>query len=258
MNNLFSRYMKEKRSSDHATLSASGSERWLGCPGSVRLSEGIPSVDSAASVRGTNTHTLLQFILENHKWFDLLESQEGVGFLNSIGYDSAMRADALFAAQYVSNEMNNNYKLQLYTEKKMKLEGVGFGTSDIILHQPYGVLHVMDYKNGTKAVEPEGNTQGLYYAYAAADLFKWEFSQVKITIIQPNAPHKRGHIRTWDVSEEELHQAGSMLKRGALATKKKDAPLVKRDSYCWFCPARESKCPLHQEIKQQKLLARFA
>lgn len=254
--NLFSKYTLKKLSSDHAKLSASGSERWLGCPGSIRMSEGITSVDSDASVRGTNTHTLLQFILENPKWQILLGTLEGEEFLRLIDYDSAMLSNALFAAKYVWKEMSKLSHISLLTEKKLELEGVGFGTSDIILHQRYGVLHVMDYKNGVKAVEPKGNTQGLYYMYAAADLVGWEFSQLKITIIQPNAPHKLGQIRTWEVSEKELHRAGLILKRGAIATRKPNAPLVKNDSWCWFCPARQ-KCPLQMSTKEQKLYARF-
>jgi hypothetical protein len=258
---LFKKYVKEKRADDHAVLSASGSERWLGCPGSIRLSEGIASVESDASVRGTNTHTLLQFILENSRWHALLGADEGEKFLATIEYDKAMLGNALFAAKTVWKEKaeiewKSGRPVDLYTEKKVELTGVGFGTSDIILHQPYGVLHVMDYKNGTKSVEPEGNTQGLYYAVAAADEFEWEFSRPKISIIQPNAPHSRGHVRTWKATHEDLERAGRMLRSGAKATKKKDAPLVKNDSWCWFCPAR-SKCPLQMEVKEQKLLARF-
>jgi hypothetical protein len=259
---LFAKYMKEKEPDEaHAKLSASGSERWLGCPGSIRLSEGIPSVENPAGIRGTHTHTLLQFILENMKWKELLETREGTNFKLFISYDAAMLANALFAAQFVWKEkawmeLISGREVELYTEKKVELEGVGFGTSDIILFQPYGLLHVMDYKNGVKVVESVGNTQGLYYLHAAADELHWEFSRLKITIIQPNAPHKSGHIRTWDVSEEELTRAGVLLRKGAKATRKPNAPLVKNDSWCWFCPARP-KCPLQLEVKNAKLMDRF-
>jgi len=260
---IFAKYLKKPdESKAHAKLSASGAERWLNCPGSVKLSEGIPSTSNEASLRGTNTHTLLQFILENPAdWGTLLPSHKSLKFRHAIGFDSKMHSNAYFAAKYVWKEkahMELLYggKAELFTEKKVELEGVGFGTSDIILYQPYGTLHVMDYKNGTKVVEAKDNIQGLYYTYAAADLFNWEFSKLKITIIQPNAPHTKGQIRTWDVPEDELTRAGIRLKRGALATRKHNAPLVKNDSWCWFCPARP-KCPLHVEVRNQKLLERF-
>jgi hypothetical protein len=258
---LFARYIKEKKESDHAKLSASGSERWLGCPGSVRMSLGIPSVDGVAGIMGTNTHTLLQFILENTRWRYLLSTTEGEKFLAKIEYDRAMLNNALFAAKFVWEEKakiewQSGRKVELFTERKVELSGVGFGTSDVILFQPYGVLHVMDYKNGTKTVEPEGNTQGLYYTAATADEVGWEFSRAKITIIQPNAPHSRGHVRTWNATHEDIERGALILRRGAKATKKKDAPLVKNDSWCWFCPARQV-CPLQMDIKQKKLLDRF-
>jgi hypothetical protein len=254
---LFARYMKVKDPDKaHAILSASGSERWIGCPGSIRLSEGIPSVDSPAGIRGTNTHTLLQVILENEDWEKMLRSPQADKFLAHIEHDAAMLSNALFAAEYVWKEMRlmkKRYgkKPQLFTEVKLELKGVGFGTSDIILHHPFAELHVMDYKNGTKTVEPEGNTQGLYYGVAAADRFNWEFSKPKITIIQPNSPHKKGHVRTWETTEQRLERAGRMLREGAKATKRKDAPLVKNDSWCWFCPAR-SKCPEHADARTDR------
>lgn len=260
LKNLFESYIKEKKESDHATLSASGAERWLGCPGSIRLSEGIPSIDNPAGIRGTNTHTLLQFILENGDWSFLLAVKESEQFKEHIGYDNVMLQNAVFAYKHVLatlERMQHRYEAhpKLMVEKKVELKGVGFGTADVILHHPYGVLHVMDYKNGVKVVESENNLQGLYYAYGAADLFNWEFSEVHITIIQPNTPHKYGHVRTWKTDHETLERAGQALKRGAKLTKQKDAPLVKGD-YCFFCPARPI-CPLHMEQKALKLMEIF-
>lgn len=254
---IFDKYLKvHDPNKAHAELSASGSERWLGCPASVRLSRGIPTTDSDASIRGTNTHTLLQFILENEQWEKILDSFEAARFRNAIDYDGKMLTNALFAAGYVWRmkdelETLSQQRVELHTEKKLELRDVGFGTSDVILYQPHGELHVMDYKNGTKAVEPENNTQGLYYAVAAADLFNWEFTVVNITIIQPNAPHSRGHIRTWTVDQSQLLRAERMLVNGAKATRSQKAPMVKNDSWCWFCPARRT-CPAHQELRFEK------
>lgn len=263
MKNIFTKYMKKKDPDKaHAELSASGSERWLGCPGSRRLSRGIISKDSDAGIRGTNTHTLLQFILENHDWQKLLKTVDGACFKASIRYDGAMLSNALFAAEYVSAESIRMLKIygedpELYVEQKLKLNGVGFGTSDVILYHPFGLLHVMDYKNGVKAVEPTGNTQMLYYAHAAADKFNWEFSELHVTVIQPNAAHREGHIRTWKTDHETLSRAGLMLERGARRTEKPNAPLVKNDKWCWFCPARQI-CPKQMEIHEVKLIERFS
>lgn len=258
---LFSKYLKKKKANDHAVFSASGAERWLGCAGSIQLSEGIPSVETPAGIRGTNTHTVLQFILENSNWKRLINTPEGVRFRLSIGYDSEMLINALFAANYVWDEIarleNKHGKgFNLYIEKKVHLKGVGFGTSDVIIHKPFSVLSVMDYKNGKKLVEAENNDQMNYYAIASADEFNWEFSEAHLTIIQPNASHSKGQVRKSVTDEKKLEYANNRFLKGVALAKKKDAPLVKKDSWCFFCPAR-AKCPLQKEIKDQKLFERF-
>lgn len=260
---LFKKYMKVKDPTKaHAVLSASGSERWLGCPGSVRLSQGIPNVDNAWGIRGTNTHTLIQFILENYPgWKELLAKTQANTFKKFIAYDEAMLGNALTAVSYIKKEEKRlanlgGAKPELYIEEKVELDGVGFGTADIILYQPFGILHVMDYKNGVSVVEAEENTQGLYYAHAVADRCDWKFTELWITIIQPNADHKAGPVRTWKTTPERLAKEGRRFLKGAHATKKKNAPLKMDSKWCWFCPARP-KCPLHQKKAHEKMAEHF-
>lgn len=259
----FKSYMRVKQTSDHAKLSASGSERWLGCPGCIRLIDELQSKgkltarDNIWSVTGTHAHTLLEFLTrEDPKWLKSPLSRE---FREFIGYDENQHASVKVALDFIMEEkrqMEKQGRVELHIEKKVHLEGVGFGTSDIILYQPFGVLHVMDYKNGKSIVEPEDNHQGLYYANAAADLFGWDVSEIWITIIQPNANHKRGPIRTWKTNTKRVEDAGMVFKAGAKRTEAKDAPLVRNDKWCWWCPARPA-CPLHLEEKQTKIMERF-
>lgn len=261
---LFARYIKEpeKKEDAHAKLSASGSERWLGCPGSIRMSTGIEEKDNEHSIRGTHTHTLLQFILENYASYALLLShRESKAFKDHIAFDGAMFANAKMAAEYVMGEKRklellSGKPVRLYVEQKVELEDVGFGTADTILYQPFGTLHIMDYKNGRSKVEAEENTQGLYYACAAADLVGWDIARFKFTIIQPNAPHPRGSIRTWEASPKRLEQAHIRFKEGARATRRADAPLVADPKWCWFCLARPI-CPKQMEVKERKVSELF-
>lgn len=260
---LFKTYMKVKDPKKaHAVLSASGSERWLGCAGSVKLSEGIPGQDTEWSIAGTHAHTLLEFILDhfaNHRL--LLSSPAAAAFKEHISYSEEQYQAVMVAVKFVHAEQArmrkaNGVKPTLLVEQKVELQGVGFGTADIILFQPFGVLHVMDYKNGQSPVEPEENTQGLYYAHAAADLYGWDFSEVWITIIQPNANHKRGPIRTWKTTIKRLEQEGKRFTAGALLTRKPNAPLVMDAKWCWFCPARPV-CPKQLKGKEAKIMERF-
>ena len=44
--------------SAHAVLGASSSKRWMTCPGSVRLSEGMPNESSVYAAEGSAAHAL--------------------------------------------------------------------------------------------------------------------------------------------------------------------------------------------------------
>lgn len=260
---LFSRYMKvPEPSTAHAKLSASGSERWLGCPGSVRLSQGLPSPENKHSIAGTHAHTLLQFILENEKtWAKLLVSEVSQDFRDFIDHtpeqlESVLKAVTHVRTQFSSLWKRTGIKPTLLIEKRLEFTGVGFGTADIVLYQPFGELHVIDFKNGKYKVEPEDNPQGLYYLNGAADLFGWDFSQAKFTIVQPNAPHKNGPIRTWSTTPKRLEEAGKRFRKGAELTRKLNAPLVINHKYCFFCPAR-TQCPLHLKQSTEKIMKRF-
>lgn len=260
---LFKRYMKvPDPDKAHAELSASGSERWLGCPASARLSRGIPSVETEAGIRGTNTHTLIQFILENWiNWKKYLADDAADDFKAFIGFDMEMLESALTAVKAVRVEENNlkfitGRKPELYVEEKVELKGVGFGTADIILFQPFNTLHVMDYKNGKYKVEPKDNTQGLYYGNGAADRVGWDFEHFKFSIIQPNAPDKRGPVRTWHTDYKRLERGGKMLRDGAKRTKDPRAPMVVDAKYCWFCPARQI-CPAQKAEREVKVVSKF-
>jgi Protein of unknown function (DUF2800) len=259
----FKSYMKVKDADkDHAVLSASGSERWLGCPGSIRESKGITTIDGEWSIAGTHAHTLLQFILEHSvTWEELLQSKESQAFKDFINYSNEQLENVLLAVRYVLQQKAKMYyatnvKPTLLIEQKVELAGVGFGTADVILFQPFGVLHVMDYKNGRSVVEPEDNTQALYYAHAVADKYGWDFRELWITIMQPNATHKRGPIRTWKTSMDRLEKEGKRFLIGAKRTRDPKAPLVMNTKWCWFCPARPT-CPEQTQIKAKAILPRF-
>lgn len=44
----------------HSKVGASSAKRWMACPGSVRLSEGIESKSSKFSIEGTQAHALAE------------------------------------------------------------------------------------------------------------------------------------------------------------------------------------------------------
>lgn len=55
----------------HARLSASGSSRWLNCPGSVRLEEEFPDTTSPYALEGTLAHSIGELKLKEFFMPDL-------------------------------------------------------------------------------------------------------------------------------------------------------------------------------------------
>ena len=252
---------EEDEKTAHAVLSASGSERWLGCPASISLSKGLPNIQHESGQAGTNAHTLFQFILENANWENLLSHKSSIEFRRRIDFVSHQLRAVMVGVKYVHAERRKMYKAngqwpQMFTEKKVILKGVGFGRSDVILYQPFGLLHVMDFKNGVYPVSPVDNTQGLYYGCAIADEMGWDFSRAAITIIQPNVSSGE-KIKTWYTTPKRLEQAKLMFERGAKLTRLKKPAVVLNHKYCWFCPARMNGCPAHAKQRVSKIAARF-
>lgn len=52
---------------EHAPFSPSASDRWLACPASVRMEEGMPDGDSRATIAGTICHEVAEDYLRNWK-----------------------------------------------------------------------------------------------------------------------------------------------------------------------------------------------
>ena len=50
----------------HAKLSASGSSRWMNCPGSIAAEEGKPDSSSKYAELGTVLHEVAEHMLTNH------------------------------------------------------------------------------------------------------------------------------------------------------------------------------------------------
>ena len=51
---------------EHARLSASSSARWLACPPSVKLTEGMPEKESEWAAEGTEAHRVAEVKLRNY------------------------------------------------------------------------------------------------------------------------------------------------------------------------------------------------
>lgn len=227
----------------HAVFSASGSKRWLTCPGSINLSIGMPTEESDAAKEGTRAHECLEFLLKNPG--QLL----GAAAAARKVYGTEMTEFCLSAAREILKRRKDGDTIQIETRASLEfIEPDTFGTVDVaLLAHDDSMLTIIDFKYGRWVVEPKENTQLMYYAVGIAkDLAqrRW-FKQVRLVIIQPRAPHDEGIVREWTVHGTELHKWENMFREGIGAAKDPFADLVTGE-HCGFCPAA-SICPKLKE-----------
>ena len=233
----------------HAILGASSSHRWLACPGSIRLSAGMPSTSSVYADEGTAAHELAEKCLSlGHDAADHLGE---IIVVNGTGYE--VTDEMAEAVQVYLNVVRQELAeagegAELKVEQRFDLGWLYpglYGTNDAMVGQPFGTLKVFDYKHGAGvAVEAECNPQLLYYGLGAA--YGDAYEEVELVIVQPRAYHPDGPVRRYRISIGGLFAwAESVLLPGAKATEDPAAPLVPGE-HCRFCPA-VAVCPKQHE-----------
>jgi hypothetical protein len=269
----------------HAVLGASSSDRWMKCPGSVRMSKGMPNRSSRFAQEGTCAHHLAELALSSDvhpHWFigqfidikgnltdDYPDEEEDDVIVFEIDEDMA-DAVAKYTLEIarITEELYATYDkddVHIFLEKGFDLSRLYpgmFGTNDYCFFVRGEILIVLDYKHGRgKVVEAKFNPQLLYYALGAileicrdrGDLPKI----VRTVIVQPRAAHRDGPIRTWDYTIDEVMDFTKTLIEAAIATEDPDAPLVPGEVQCFFCNGKAKPCPALFDQAQSLALQDF-
>ena len=228
----------------HSTLGASSASRWVACPGSVALCAKLPrSKGSKYSAEGTAAHELGERCLLQNKNPEDFAFEEINGFEVTDEMIEAVKV-------YVDFVRETAGKNPINVEAKFSLEWIFpgmFGTNDASSAEPFGALHVFDYKHGAGVpVEVEDNIQLLYYAIGAAYNKEMgdfdDYDKVVIHIIQPRAPHSDGTVRSWETTVDYLREKANELKVAAEKTRGPNAELNPTDKGCRWCDAK-TICP---------------
>ena len=233
----------------HAILSASGSKRWLTCPGSIRMSVGMPRSSSSYAMEGTAAHKLADNKLRDGK-----SAKSAIGDVIQVeGTAFKVTEEMAEAVQTYLDLVRSEVKLagkgaELKIENRFKLDWLHsglYGTNDAMICQPFGKAVIIDYKHGAGvAVEVQDNPQLLYYGLGGT--YQGGYEEVEIVVCQPRAIHRDGPVRRQLMTIDELTTWGKeVLLPGAVAAEKPDAPLVVSDE-CRFCPAL-AVCPEQKE-----------
>lgn len=269
----------------HAILGASSADRWFKCPGSIRMSKGMPNRSSRYAQEGTVAHHLCELSLDSDvapHWFigqwldskgnltdDAPEETEDENLAFEIDEDMA---DAVsMYTNYICEEIEKvgkeypSGKLHTFLEKGFDLSRLYpgmFGTNDYSIFVEGEILIVIDYKHGRgKVVEAKNNPQLLYYALGAIlEICKDRGTLPKIirtVIVQPRAAHRDGPIREWDYTLDEVIAFSEELVAAAIRTEDPNAPLVPGESQCFFCNGKARPCPAVFERAQELALQDF-
>lgn len=231
----------------HSKLGASSAKRWINCPGSVDLISKCPPLPTSPyAAEGTAAHALCERVLKNNPgpnafWY-IKREHEVEGFPKEFKITEEMAEHAQEYVDYVRNHVNE-LKGELLIEHRFHLKHIHpdfFGTCDAVVLQPFGELHVFDFKYGAGvAVEAEDNEQMQFYALGALEL--GDFTKVVLHVCQPRAEHKEGRFRKWETTPGALVEFGKFLRAKAIETQKPDAPFNPGD-YCRWC-AGAAVCP---------------
>lgn len=227
----------------HARLSASRAERFMSCPGSVRLENQMPYEPAGeAAAIGTHIHELSE---------KLLRGEELDGPDLNPDHVAMAQEYATFVNTLVENPRKRMIEVNVDPGLKSLHKALG-GTADAVLVDG-NHLHVIDLKTGRVLVEAENNKQLMTYALGVMRQFN---APIDITctmhIFQPRAGHSK-----WTVKGVDLVNHGHDLVRAAELALSPDAPTHPSPDACKYCKAK-TICPSMRQKVQDNARKEFA
>lgn len=204
----------------HATWSASSAKRNITCTGALGLvlevTKDWPEKSSEPADWGTCAHEISDACLRDGSDAERFIGETLKGKEHSFVVDEEMAETAQEYIDYVRRAKHmagdKDDEALLLIEQRFSFADLNppfdaGGTGDAVIYKPYAKeLEVVDLKGGRGVVvEAKGNPQlrsyGLGAVLANPSL---DVETVKVTIVQPRAPHKDGRIRSETFTVGEL------------------------------------------------------
>jgi hypothetical protein len=272
----------------HKSLSASSAHRWMNCAGSVALVGVEENIGSQPAMLGTAGHKIIEVMginkeTEASKYlkYTILVDETGEGetelhapddetpyLVNADGTprtgwhafvaDEKMIDGVQMFVDEVERVKLTMFEPEEFNERMLDMSWLDDrlgGTADKTLVEPFGWAHLLDYKNGYIVVDVKDNEQ--LKTYAVGILHEHPDAEgVRVTIVQPNAPHEEGAIRTEEYTRDELKLFEIQMKEAADNTSKPNAPLRAGD-WCMWCKAK-TRCPEFEAKMAEEARADFS
>jgi hypothetical protein len=270
----------------HAKLAPSAAHRWIECPGSIKLCEGIESKSSVFAAEGTAAHELAAHCLKNgfdadrfaDHVIDITATDAGSRFLKPgaplgddntrFEVDEEMVEGVQMYLDHVRHciglcEHNSGIEaVEVDVEQRLDMTHVHpsiYGTGDTVIYDAgQQWLHVFDLKYGKGVlVEVPANPQLLTYGSGAVQRYHNRgVKGITLHIVQPRVDHDDGRVRWVEYDLVDLMEFEGDLAKYAKATEAPDAPL-KAGDWCRFCPALPF-CPEARRHNTHLALEEFA
>lgn len=252
---------------DHKKLSPSAAHRWMNCYGSVNLIGDDSSSAGEPAMRGTAAHKIIEVMGNNGEteaqpYFgkiilvkkdgdeeteihdaadDISLTEDGkprAGWFAFVADDKMIDGVQMFVDEVERAKLDLDHPKEInerFLDMSWLDDRLG-GTADKTLVEAFGWAHLLDYKNGYVLVEVKDNEQMKNYAVGILHEHP-DCEGVIVTIVQPNARHEDGFIRTERYTRDELKLFEIQMKQAADETSKPNAPLRAGD-WCTWCPAK--------------------
>lgn len=231
--------------SGHAKLSPSSAVRWMTCPGSVTLSEGIKDKSSSNADEGTMMHYFAAGCLET-----------GVDAVDYVGVACGdtglvLQVKQCQDVQFYVDHVRDIVKAtggELRVEQRLPIgwltgEEGAHGTADAVI-VTFDELIIVDAKFGYKEVQADDNPQLMIYAAAAYDELKvaYDFQRVRVVISQPRLLAKP----EFSFSMDDLQKFIIGVAFSAEYTRHNPDKYVPSEKACQWCRAK-AICPALRE-----------
>lgn len=241
----------------HALLGPSSAHRWLACPPSARLEEGLEDQGSDYAREGTLAHRLGELRLRERWEAPKDRSQDFEEVRSDPMYSATMSehidAYVSFVEERMAEAKTRCGDPRIFIEQTIRYEEYApeaFGTADCIILAD-GLMDVVDFKYGKGVpVSAEDNPQMKLYALGCYLALSWayEIHTIRMNIFQP----RLDSVSTAEIScEDLLAWAEKELKpRAALAWEGKGdfAPGAETCRWCKAAPICRARADHQLEL----------